>query len=207
MFLAPSTPAIVAISFCAALGPLGAKRVVLNLLAPASERGKEGVEELSEQTIKLLSLQPIPQDVFACQVAFNMVDRWGAESREDLPKQCEAIAREVRCYLDGRAALPAISLTQAPVFYGHAFTAFLEFESGAGAAALGKRLAAAGFEEITADDPPPSNVSVAGTAKVAVTAAVADGGVPNGYWIWGAADNYRLAVSNATQIAEKLLVS
>jgi len=31
--------------------------------------------------------------------------------------------------------------------------------------------------------------------------------VPNACWIWGAADNHRLAVSNATQIAEKILAS
>ncbi len=29
----------------------------------------------------------------------------------------------------------------------------------------------------------------------------------NGRWVWGAADNHRLAVSNATQIAEKIVAS
>ena len=34
-----------------------------------------------------------------------------------------------------------------------------------------------------------------------------DGKVTQGYWFWGAADNFRLASVNATQIAERLLAS
>jgi aspartate-semialdehyde dehydrogenase len=207
VFVTPSTPAIVACSFCSAAAPLGAKRVVMNFLSPASERGKEGVQELSEQTVKLLSLQSIPQEVFDCQVAYNLLDRWGPESREKLADVREGIQREVREYLGGRAPIPAMSLIQAPVFYGHAFAVFAEFENDVDLSALAARLEAAGFQVAASDDPGPSNVNAAGESKAVVSAAVADGGVPHGYWFWGAADNLRLQTSSATQIAERILVA
>ena len=72
-------------------------------LSTGVRAGPRGSRGAAEQTVKLLSLQPIPQEVFDCQVAFNMLDRWGAESRESCADAREAIAREVRDYLaDGR---------------------------------------------------------------------------------------------------------
>lgn len=209
ILVSPSAPAIVACSFCAAVAPFGPKRVVMNFFSPVSERGKEGVEELSGQSVKLLSLQSIPQEVFDSQVAFNLLDRWGAESAEKLADVRGRIAREVREYLGGRVPVPAINLIQAPVFYGHAFSAFAEFGKALDAAALGAQLEAVGFQIAGGDDddPGPSNVSVAGESRAVLRAAVPDGGVDHGYWFWGAADNHRLPASNALQIAEKILVA
>jgi aspartate-semialdehyde dehydrogenase len=207
IFLAPSAPAVVACSFSAAVAPCGARRVVMVFFSPASERGKEGVEELSQQTVKLLSLQAIPQDVFDSQVAFNLLDRWGAGSAERLADARGAMAREVREYLDGRAPVPALGLIQAPVFYGHAFAAFAEFQRAPHLVAVGAQLEAAGFQMAGDDEPGPSNVSVAGETHAVLSAAAADGGVEHGYWFWGAADNLRLPASNALQIAEKILVA
>lgn len=207
IYAAPSAPAIVACSFCGAVGQFRPARVVIVFFQSASERGKEGVEELSAQTVKLLSLQPIPQEVFDCQVAFNMVDRWGGDSAERLGDVRAAIAQEVQQYLAGRAPAPALNLIQAPVFYGHAFAAFAEFEKPPDAGALAERFEAAGFQVAGIEDPGPSNVAVAGGSKAMIGLAAYDANVSNGCWFWGAADNHRLAVSNATQIAEKILAS
>ncbi len=102
---------------------------------------------IEAQTVRLLSLQPIPQEVFDCQVAFNMVDRWGPDSAERLADARAVISQEVQQYLAGRAPVPAINLIQAPVFYGHAFAAFAEFEKSPDAAALAERFEAAGFQD------------------------------------------------------------
>lgn len=205
--ISPSAPAIVACAFSAALGQFKPARLVIIFFQPVSERGRAGVEELEKQTVKLFSLQPIPQEVFDCQVAFNMLDRWGAESEEQLADAREAIAREVREYLGGRAPIPAMKLVQAPVFHGHAFAAFAEFEKPVDSASLTARLEAAGFQSAGGEDIGPSNTGVAGEAKAIISAAESDSGVRHGYWFWGAADNLRLATANATQIAEKILVS
>ena len=119
--LAPSAPAIVACSLSAALAEFSPSRLAIVFLQSASERGHAGIEELERQTVKLLSLQPIPEEVFDAQVAFNLLDRWGAGSGERLADVRGALSREVAAYLAGRAPTPAITLVQAPVFYGHAF--------------------------------------------------------------------------------------
>jgi aspartate-semialdehyde dehydrogenase len=157
--------------------------------------------------VKLLSLQPIPQEVFDRQVAFNMLDRWGAGSPERLADVRAAIGQEVQDYLGGRAPIPAMNVIHAPVFYGHTFSAYAEFATPPDSATLTAHLEAAGFQSVRGDDPGPSNVGIAGEHQAIITAAVRDPGVPQGYWFFGAADNLRLATANATQIAEKLLVS
>jgi aspartate-semialdehyde dehydrogenase len=204
--VAPSAPAIVACSFAWAVAEFKPARVVINFFQPVSERGRAGIEELEGQTTKLLSLQPMPQEVFDCQVAFNMLDRWGAESAERLADARSAIVREVQAFLSGRVLVPALTLIQAPVFYGYAFSAYAEFSQGPDMVVVQPRLRAAGFKIAAEDEPGASNLGAAGESQAIITGGERDPGVPQGYWFWGAADNLRLATSNATQIAEKILV-
>ena len=51
------------------------------IFEPASEHGQRGMDELHQQTVNLLSFQPLPKDVFDAQVAFNMVARYGQKSQ------------------------------------------------------------------------------------------------------------------------------
>src|SRR5487761_448607 len=204
-WVAPSTPAIVACSLAAAFAEPSPVRLAIVFFQPVSERGEEAITELEAQTIKLLSFQPIPPQVFDTQVAFNLTAHWGADSKERLLDMRAAIAREVQRYLADRISLPAVKLVQAPVFYGHAFAAWAEFKDRVGDETLIAKLRSAGFKVVPPDEPSPSNLSAAGEAQPLITAPERDGNVANGYWLWGAADNFRLASVNATQIAERLL--
>ena len=56
------------------------RRVVATVFEPASERGQRGMDELHQQTVNLLSFQPLPKDVFDAQVAYNLVARYGQKS-------------------------------------------------------------------------------------------------------------------------------
>lgn len=206
-FISPPAPAIVACLLAAALTPLGAKGLSIVFLQPVSERGQWGVEELESQTVKLLSFQPIAQEVFDAQVAFNLLDRFGGASQERLADARARIARDVRNYVAGRVVVPAIQLLQAPVFYSHAFSAYAEFASPPSPEALSRSLDAAGLRVAAPHDLQPSNVIVAGESCALVGAMERDPNVERGFWLWGAADNLRLAAANAIQIAEKLLVS
>jgi aspartate-semialdehyde dehydrogenase len=207
LYLVPSTSAIVACSLSAALRDLGLTRLAIVFFQPASTRGAAGVEELEEQTVKLLSLQAIPKAVFDAQVAFNLLDRWGAESPERLAASRSALDREVRGCLDGRAPFPAMKLVQAPVFFGEAFSVYAEFSKPLDFVAADARLQEAGFLTVDAEDPEPSNVSVAGGAQPVIRRAELDPGVEGAYWFWGAADNLRVASANAIRVAERLLAS
>ena len=103
-------------------------RLVLTFFQPVSERGREGIEELELQVVKLLSFEPIPQSVYGTQVGFNMLSRYGGDSAEKLSDARARIVSEVRGYLGARTPLPAIALVQAPVFYSHAFTAYARIQ-------------------------------------------------------------------------------
>ena len=207
LFLAPSAPADVAISLSAAFAPMGLNRLVLTFFQPVSERGREGVEELESQVVKLLSFEPIPQEVFDAQVGFNMLPTYGEESSEKLGDVRAGIVGEVRSYLAGRVPMPAIALVQAPVFYSHAFTAYAEFKAVPAVKGLVAQLKHAGLKVAAADDPAPTNVSVAGETRPVVGQPEIDPGIETGVWLWGAADNLRVPAATAVAIAEKLLAS
>jgi aspartate-semialdehyde dehydrogenase len=207
LYLAPSAPADIAISLSAALASMGLARLVLTIFQPVSECGREGVEELESQVVKLLSFEPIPQKVFDTQVGFNMLPAYGEESSKKLGDVRAGIMEEVRNYLAGRLPMPAIALVQAPVFYSHAFTAYAEFKTTPILKDVVAQLKHAGLKVAAVDDPPPTNVSVAGEARPVVTYPEADPGIETGVWLWGAADNLRVPAATAVAIAEKLIAS
>lgn len=207
LFLAPSAPAIVAAALSAALNPLGLMRIVLTFFQPVSERGQEGVTEMESQVVKLLSFEPISQEVFDAQVGFNMMSCYGEKSAEALADARARIAGEVRAYLAGRAVMPAINLVHAPVFYSHAFSAFVEFAQPPALEEVVTRLQAAGLKVAGEGDAAPTNVNVAGEARPVLARPERDLSLECGIWLWGAADNMRVPVVNAVSIAEKLLAS
>jgi aspartate-semialdehyde dehydrogenase len=204
---APSSPAIIACAVCAALQPFAPVRVAFTLFPPVSEHGPAGIEELENQTAQLLSLRPLSQSVFDAQVAFNLLSRYGADSPRTLEATRTQITQDVSAYLAGRVALPALQLIQAPIFYGYVFSAFAEFPAQAvpSPAALRKALASAGIVVSKSDSDAPDIVSFAGESSIQVSRPVADPNIPNAFWLWGGADNVRLAATNAVSIAEALL--
>ena len=103
--------------------------------------------------------------------------------------------------------MPAINLVHAPVFYSHAFSAFVEFGQAPELEAVVARLQTAGLKVAEAAEAAPSNVSVAGEARPVLALPERDLSLPCGIWLWGAADNMRVPVVNAVTIAEKLLAS
>ena len=114
-YYSPPSPVIIASTLAAGLGKFQPQRIVLTLFPPVSEREEAGIEELESQTTNLLSFRPIVNPVFGAQVAFNLLSRYGEESKPHLADVRSAIARDVSHYLAGRAPVPAIQLVQAPV--------------------------------------------------------------------------------------------
>ena len=55
------------------------------------------------------------------------------------------------------------------------------------------------------DDAAPTNISVAGESEIHLARIEPDPNVAGGVWLWGAADNLRLAATNAVRIAEELV--
>jgi aspartate-semialdehyde dehydrogenase len=205
LFYSPGAAAIVACTVAAALRHFRVPRIAAVFFQPASELGTPGIEELESQTVKLLSFQPIAREVFDAQVAFNLLDRYGESCRVSLDESRAAIARDVARYLGPEVPLPAVQVIQAPVFYSIGFSIYVEFEKAYPVQEIERSLTAAGVNVASPEDPPTTNVSVAGQSGVTIGSIRRNSNLQSGYWLWGAVDNVRLAADNAVRIAEKIL--
>lgn len=205
VYVSPAVPVLIACTLSAALHKFSPARIVLVLMTPVSERDQAGIEELESQTAGLLSFREISKTVFDAQVAFNVLAGFGSESKLRLGDIRAAVERETAAFLAGRAQPPAIQLLHAPVFYGYTFAAYAEFGSPVAALEIASSLTNLGVKIGAADDPLPSNVSVAGASEIHLAPIENDASVANAVWLWGAADNLRLASVNAVRTAEELL--
>jgi aspartate-semialdehyde dehydrogenase len=189
-----------------ALRRAGLQRLVTVVFHPVSEAGREGIEELETQTSQLLSFQSIGHPVFGAQAAFNLLPRYGAESRQDLHQSLLQIRAEVSAAVSncGEDANISVNLIHAPVFYGMTFSACADLDGKADAAALTESCREAGFSVVPSGDPAPSNVSVAAENTVFLCAPEPDPSREAAWWFWGAADNLRLPAWSGCKLAEWL---
>lgn len=171
-------------------------RAVVQLLAPASEFGRPGVDELQRQTIQLLSFQPLPKTIFGTQLSFNLLAGALHESEQ-------RVERHVATLLSAGSpvVLPSIRMTLAGVMHGYSASIWVEFQGKVDA--LGRALQDEGFD--VWPDAPPSVVGVAGQNGIALGAVEPDRNNRRAFWIWAVADNYRLSAENAIALADPAL--
>jgi aspartate-semialdehyde dehydrogenase len=180
----------------------GIRRAVATVFEPASEHGQRGMDELHQQTVNLLSFQPLPKDVFDAQVAFNMVARYGSSSQPALDSVEARILRHYNKIAGSDAPQLSLMLLQAPIFHGHAISVFLEMETAADIESLSAALAG-DHVTIPAADESPSNVSSAGQPNILLSVKP-DPTQPHGVWLWAASDNLRIAALTAVECAESM---
>ncbi len=181
------------------------RRSVIHVFEPASERGQKGLDELQQQNVAVLSFQKLKTDVFDTQLAFAMLARYGEEADEPLEGVEKRVERHLASLLASRGSIPmpSLRLIQAPVFHGHSFSAWVEFEENPGVQALESALHGEGID--VHQDEPPSNVGVAGQSGLSIGAVSVDVNQPRACWFWMASDNFRLAAANALAVMEEFL--
>ncbi len=178
------------------------RRAVATIYEPASEHGQRGMDELHQQTVNLLSFQPLPKDVFDVQVAFNMVARYGQKSQPALDSAEARVIRHYQKIAGEKAPQPSLLLLQAPIFHGHALALYLEMEKPPELEILSQALSG---DHVTVMKPEesPSNVVAAGQADILVSLKN-DPVQANGMWIWAVADNLRISALTAVECAENM---
>lgn len=176
---------------------------VIQLFHPASEFGTAGITELQQQTIALLSFQPVQKAVFDTQSAFAMLARLGEESPYKLEKIEQRIERNLAALLRSTLPLPSLRLAQAPVFHGLSASAWIEFKSAPDLDRLRTVLNKAGFDIRDSSLEPPNNVGIANQDGIAIGAIESDRNQPRAAWFWLAADNHRLTAQNAILVAKE----
>lgn len=184
---------------------------IVHIFEPASERGQRGIDELHQQTVAVLAFKKLKKDVFDSQLAFNLLAQYGEEAPEALGLIEQRLERHLASLLaayhtaplGGHPAIPmpSIRLIQGPVFHGHSFSLWIEFEENPGVKALASALAGAGID--VRGDEPPSNAGIAGQSGLSVGAIAVDRNHPRACWMWMVADNLRLAAENAIAVAKE----
>lgn len=182
---------------------------LVHVFEPASERGLPGIEELQKQTVNLLSFQPLPKKVFDSQLSFAMLARFGEEAHVRLEEVESRIERHLATLLAMNTVappMPSIRLLQAPVFHGHSFSVWFEFEDAAPSVEkLEELFRAEPFDLRDGASEPPNNVAIAGHGGVAIGAISPDRNRPNALWLWMASDNVRLAAENALAVVREVI--
>lgn len=178
---------------------------VVQVFEPASERGTPGIHELQHQVTGLLSFRPYEKKVFDAQLAFNMLPSYGEEAPDSLAASENRLDRHLATLLAGTVPMPSVRLIQAPVFHGHSFGMWIEFESRPGVVELGEAIASAQIDVRSADLAPATNVGVAGQSGVTVGPIEEDRSHPRALWLWAATDNYRVSAENAVALVRSIL--
>jgi aspartate-semialdehyde dehydrogenase len=183
------------------------QRAIVQIFEPASERGTPGIEELQQQTVNLLSFQPLPKKVFDAQLGFALLAELGSEAKVKLQDVEDRIERHLASLLERTEGvpMPSLRLIQAPVFHGYSFSFWIEFEEAPAVSDVEEAMNQEPFDVRTGDFEPPNNVGVAGQGTISIGAIAPDRNAANAIWMWAAIDNLRLAAENTALIASEVI--
>ena len=186
----------------------GIKRVVVSTYQSTSGAGKEGMDELLNQTKSFFVNQTLEPKKFTKGIAFNVIPHIDVFMDDGSTKEEWKMVVETKKILDPKIKVHA-TCVRVPTFIGHAEAVNLELEqpldehearraAGRRARRAGGRPARAGGyvtpQEVTGQD------------GVFVSRVRVDPTVENGLSMWVVSDNLRKgAALNAIQIAEELI--
>lgn len=178
------------------------------VLEPASQQGSEGLDEMHQQTVSLLGLHSLPQEIYDAQVAFNLRVDLGDGAKFSLSDVSKIIRHHLKAIVDEQIASSiALQLVQAPVFHGYTMSIYAELRDDADSAAVRRALGRGPITVTNAPEDSPSNQSVMQEPgiTIALTEDSAQPASGRSYWLWAAADNMKLAARNAIACADELV--
>ena len=183
-------------------------RVVVSTYQSVSGAGKDGMDELFNQTQGIYANKAIEKNKFTKQIAFNAIPHIDSFVENGNTKEEEKMINETKKILDEGIKVSA-TCVRIPVFVSHAESINIEFDS-----PLSEKKATdllSNFENISVvdhrkDEGYVTPVEAAGEDKVYISRIREDHSVDNGLNIWVVSDNLRKgAALNAVQIAEVLI--
>jgi aspartate-semialdehyde dehydrogenase len=175
------------------------KLAAVSVIQPASELDQPAIDELLEQTIKVLNVKSIPTKVFERQLAFNLYPPPQGLEHE------RYAANQVRKILGGDAPL-TIALIQGGLFHSHSFSMFLQTGGG-----LSERELLAALREndaILVGEPDErfGTIDAGGKDQVLIGRVAKDETLADAFWIWAVVDNLRRSSAlNGVLAAEALM--
>lgn len=207
-----ANPNCVAIPVCMALKPLDSaariKKVVISTYQSTSGAGKEGMDELYEQTKGKYLYQESTGKAFERQIAFNVIPKIGDFEDDGYTEEELKITQEVAKIMGDHVRLTA-TCVRVPVFVGHAVSINVEFEREMTAREAYEILAESDGLTVLSQDGDEKYVTpieIIGEDSVFISRIRDDNTTKNAINMWVACDNLRKgAALNSVQIAEELL--
>ncbi len=183
------------------------KRVVVSTYQSVSGAGKQGMDELFEQSRAIFVGDPIEPRKFTRQIAFNVIPHIDSFLDDGSTKEEWKMVVETKKILDPKVRVNA-TCVRVPVFVGHSESINLEFEDEISAdQAMDLLREAPGVMLIDKreDGGYVTPIECVGDGATFVSRVREDPTVDNGLSLWCVSDNLRKgAALNAVQIAELL---
>ena len=186
----------------------GIDRINVSTYQAVSGAGKEAVDELAKQTANLMNARPMENDIFAKQIAFNVIPQIDAFQDNGYTKEEMKMVWETQKILGDSSVLVNPTAVRVPVFFGHAEAIHLETRMPFDLEHVKQLLADAPGVELIADDTdfPTPVTDASGNDTVYVGRVRQDISHPMGLNLWVVSDNTRKgAATNSVQIAEALI--
>lgn len=186
------------------------KRIVASTYQAVSGTGASAVKELEGQVRAWAAHEPFKPEVYAHQIAFNVLPAVGS-FKDDSGESTEEIKmrKETHKILGDSAIRIGNTCVRVPVINGHSISINVEFEKPLSAAEARALLEKADGVQVV-DDPKnavyPMPLEASGKYDVLVGRIRKDQSCDNGLVLWCAGDNiWKGAAQNAIQIAEALI--
>ena len=183
-------------------------RVVVSTYQSVSGAGKEGMDELFNQTQGIYTNKQVEKSKFTKQIAFNAIPHIDTFLENGNTKEEQKMIDETKKILDEGIKVSA-TCVRVPVFISHAESVNIEFDSPLSEKRATELLSS--FENISVidhreDEGYVTPVEAAGEDKVYISRIREDNTIENGLNLWVVADNLRKgAALNAVQIAELVI--
>lgn len=189
---------------------VGIERINVATYQAVSGTGKEAITELAQQTGELLNGRPAKAEVYAKQIAFNVLPHIDVFLDNGYTKEEMKMVWETRKILGDDRIQVNPTAVRVPVFYGHSEAVHVETREKLSAADARVLLAnAAGVSLLDEAKPggyPTAVTEATGEDAVFVGRVREDISHPRGLNLWVVADNVRKgAALNSVQIAEILV--
>ena len=184
------------------------RRAVVATYQSASGAGRDGMDELFNQTRGIYVNDPVRPEEFTKQIAFNVIPHIDVFMDDGSTKEEWKMIVETKKILDPAIRM-SVTCVRVPVFIGHSEAINLEFEdpiSVEEARAALREAPGVSVIDHRADEGYVTPVEAAGDDQVYVSRMREDPTVENGLSLWVVSDNLRKgAALNTVQIAETLI--
>ena len=191
---------------------VGIERINVCTYQAVSGTGKEAIQELATQTASLLNAQPIVAEVYAKQIAFNVLPHIDVFMDNGYTKEEMKMVWETRKIMEDDSIQVNPTAVRVPVFFGHSEAVHIETHRKITAAevrALLEKAPGVSVMDRHEDGGYPTAVTEAANQDPVFVGRIReDISHPRGINLWVVSDNVRKgAALNSVQIAELLVKS